>query len=143
MITVEEKQTLESEICDLEQQISILQEELLNKKRILWWAKRPHIAEFNNSDWYLEGDDQGGSFPVFCPYDVVLNPEWLSVAGNQALIDQQLAYIAECNSDDYDSDQLHDFLICGLSTEIYCEFCDDPYPDFQNAPDIVRNPNYV
>ena len=124
-------------------QIRELQEELVAKERELWWLKRPHIAEFDNSDWYMESNDNGGNFPVWSPYGVVLNQQWLSIAGNQALIDRQLAYIAECNGDDYDEDSLRNFLICGLSTDIYCEFCDDPYPDFQNAPDTVRNPNYA
>lgn len=143
MINTEEKQVLESKINDLKAEISALQEELLKKERALWWLKRPHILEFENSDWYMEGDDSGGNYPVFRPYGVVLSQQWLSIAGNQALIDRQLAYIAECNGDDYDDSQLHDFLICGLSTDIYCEFCDDPYPAFQDAPDTVRNPNYT
>lgn len=143
MITVEEERVLQADIDTAKEQIRVLQEELVAKQRYLWWAKRPHIAEFDNSDWYLEGDDQGGSFPVFCPYGVVLSPEWLSITGNQALIDRQLAYIAECNNDDCDEDSLRNFLICGLSTDIYCEFCEDPYPDFENAPSVVVNPNYA
>jgi hypothetical protein len=143
MITVEEKQALQSEINTAKEQIRVLQEELVAKQRHLWWAERSHIAEFENSDWYMESNDNGGNYPVFCPYGVVLSQQWLSIAGNQALIDRQLAYIAECNGDDYDEDSLRNFLICGLSTDIYCEFSDDPYPAFQDAPDTVRNPNYV
>lgn len=142
MITVEEKQVLQSEIDTTKEQIRVLQEKLVAKQRHLWWLERPHIAEFENSEWYMESDDSGGNYPVFCPYGVVLSQQWLSLTGNQALIDRQLTYIAECNGDDYDEDSLHNFLICGLSTDIYCEFSDDPYPDFQNAPDTVRNPNY-
>lgn len=143
MITIEEKQALESKINNLKTEIRVLQEELLVNERVLWWAKRPHIAEFENSDWYMESNDSGGNYAVFCPYGVVLSQQWLSIAGNQALIDRQLAYIVECNGDDYDEDSLRNFLICGLSTDIYCEFCDDPYPAFQDAPDTVRNPNYA
>lgn len=141
MTNIEEKQALEIKIKALQAEISILQEELLVNERALWWLKRPHIQQFENQ-WYRESTDDGGTYGVFDPRGVLLNQQWLSIAGNQALIDRQLAYIAEVNGDDYDEDRLRDFLICGLSTDIYCEFCDDPYPDFQNAPDTVRNPNY-
>ena len=108
-MTVEEKQALESKINDLKTQIHALQEELLANERTLWWLKRPHIAEFENGDWYMESDDNGGNFPVWSPYGVVLSRQWLSVEGNQELIDRQLAYIAESNGDDYDYPNFQEF----------------------------------
>lgn len=147
VLQISEEYNMITELCwdigRIRTQISELQEELLAKERELWWLKRPHILQFDNSEWYTQSDDDGGQYPVFYPCNVVLNPQWLSVAGNQELVDRQLAYIVEVNGDDYDDDRLPDFLICGLSTNIYCEFSDDPYPDFKNAPDTVSNPNYV
>lgn len=143
MITVEEKQALESEINTAKEQIRVLQEELVAKQRYLWWAERPHIAEFENSNWYYQSDDSGGQYAYWRPYGVVLNQKWLSVTGNQALIDRALSKIAEYWSDDYDEEVYPDWLICGLEEDTVYEFCDNEYPDFTNAPDTVKNPNHV
>ena len=134
MITVEEKQALETKINDLKTEIRVLEEELLVNERVLWWSKRPHIESFTN-DYEMESDDEGGGYAVWQPYSVQLNKKWLAQEGNQQLVDKQLAFL-EDYSDDY--------LICGLEDETEPYFGEDPYPGFHDwSLNTVRNPNYV
>ena len=141
MINVEDKVIFEAGIELLENRIRLLQGYLLDKQRELWWLQRPHIANFGN-EWYYESSDDGGHHSVWQPHHIDLSQQWLSIVGNQAFIDRQLDFITKEIGEDYDEDKYPDFLICGLRTDIYCEFCDDSYPDFVNAPDTVKNPNY-
>lgn len=95
----EKKLALTSAIDTLEKQICNLQQELLAKQRELWWLTRPYIKSFSN-DWEYEG----GKYAIWSPTEV----EWL---------------------------------ICDVSNKIVSEFFEDPYPGFENAPDVVVNPN--
>lgn len=139
MITVEEKQALESEINTAKEQIRVLQEELVAKQRYLWWAKRPHIAEFDNG-YQMQSDDEGGGYAEWEPEGVVLSKKWLAQEGNQGLVD-----IALKNIEDEDhSGCAENYLICGLEPETEYYFCEDPYPGFHDwSLKTVRNPNYV
>ena len=141
MINVEEKQALQADINCIADQIRLLEDYLTNKRRELWWLQRPHIADFAN-EWYYESSDDGGHHPVWQPHHVDLSQQWLSITGNKAFIDRQLDFITKEIGNDYDEDKYPDFLICGLGINIYCEFCDNSYPNFEHAPDTVRNPNY-
>lgn len=138
MITIEEKQALETKINDLKTEIRILEEKLLVNERILWWAKRPHIAEFDNG-YQMQSDDEGGGYAEWQPEGVVLSKKWLAQEGNQELIDKQLKEIEE-----YDVSGLaENYLICGLGEEDEFYFGCDPYPGFHDwSLTTVRNPNY-
>jgi len=142
MITIEEEFKLEADIIALKQQLLVLKEGLLSKERELWWLQRPHIADFAN-EWYYESTDDGGHSPVWRPHHVDLSKKWLSIVGNQAFIDRQLFFIAEKYESDCDEGEYPNHLICGLGEDIYCEYSNNPYPNFVDAPDTVRNPNYA
>ena len=141
MINVEEKAALQADINCIADQIRLLEDSLTNKRRELWWLQRPHIADFAN-EWYREGDDEGGTNEIWTPCHVDLNKQWLSIVGNQSLIDRQLFFIASGYGSYYSVEKHYKYLLCGLGKYIDCDFCYDPYPDFKHAPDTVRNPNY-
>ena len=142
MITVEEQQILQTDIDIIVDRIGLLQEYLLDKRRELWWRQRPHIKDFAN-EWYYESSDDDLHHPVWRPHHVDLSKQWLSVVGNQALIDRQLYFIASNYGSEYSVEGHYKYLLCGLGKDIDCDFYDDPYPDFEHAPDTVRNSNYA
>lgn len=130
----EKKLALTSAIDTLEKQICNLQQELLAKQRELWWLTRPYIKSFSN-DWEYEG----GKYSVWYPCNVKLNTGWLDIDDNHYLIANTLEKIAAWHY--VDEDEAIRWLICGVSNETIFEFDEDPYPDFENAPDVVVNPN--
>lgn len=132
----ETKEQLKIEIDRLETQIKDLSNTLLNFKRQLWWLQRPHIYSFVN-DFCKESDDEGGSYPVWQPYTIVLSKEWLKDEPNQKLIKEREAELEE---DGYS----FDYIICGLNEDTELCFDEDPYPDFDDwSIKTVRNPNYA
>ena len=140
MISKEEQQILQTDIDIIVDRIRLLQEYLLDKRRELWWRQRPHIADFAN-EWYYESSDDGGHHSVWRPHHVDLSKQWLSIVGNQALIDRQLFFIASNYGSEYNVEEHCKYLLCGLGEDIDYDFYADPYPDFEHAPDTVRNPN--
>ncbi|MCA6430231.1 MAG: hypothetical protein IM613_12420 [Cytophagales bacterium] len=134
----EKKLALTSAIDTLEKQICNLQQELLAKQRELWWLTRPHIKSFSN-DWYYQSDDEGGHYYEWYPFDPELNTEWLESDDNHYLIANALERIKSYRC--VDEDDATSWLICGLGEKTVFEFDEDPYPGFENAPDVVVNPN--